>query len=66
MTVTVDILDDPVSPLSAGNASDTDLDTILGYLDSSERPMIYAGDGVWRNSGEELAGELAIHFGAAV
>ena len=64
--VTVDILDDPVSPLSAGNASDTDLDTILGYLDSSERPLIYAGDGVWRNSGEELAGELAIHFGAAV
>jgi len=64
--VTTDIIDGAVLPLTAGAASDSYLGLVLDYLDRSERPMIYAGDGVWRNGGEELAGELATHFGAAV
>ena len=64
--VTTDIIDGAVLPLTAGAASDSDLGLVLDYLDRSERPLIYAGDGVWRNGGEELAGELATHFGAAV
>ena len=64
--VTTDIIDGVVSPLSAGKTSDVDLEKVLHYLDQSERPLIYAGDGIWRNAGEVLAAELATHFGAAV
>ena len=64
--VTTEIIDGAVLPLTAGEVSDSDLDLVLDYLDRSDRPLIYAGDSVWRNGGEELAGELATHFGAAV
>ena len=64
--VSTEIVEGGTMGLRSGSASDSDIDEILGALDSAKRPMIYAGDGIWKSGGEMLAAELATHFGAAV
>ena len=64
--VSTEIVEGGTMGLRSGGASDSDIDEILGALDSAKRPMIYAGDGIWKSGGEMMAAELATHFGAAV
>jgi len=64
--ITADIIEGSKSGLRSGNASDEDLVRVLSVLDESKKPMIYAGDGIWKSGGEKLAAQLATHFGAAV
>ena len=64
--ITADIIEGSKSGLRSGNASDQDLARVLSVLDESKKPMIYAGDGIWKSGGEKLAAQLATHFGAAV
>jgi len=54
------------SNIRPNRASDKDLNTVLSYLDQAKRPMIYAGDGIWKSGGELSASKLATYFGAAV
>ena len=64
--VSTEIVEGGTLGLRSGSASDSDIDEMLGALDTAKRPMIYAGDGIWKSGGEMLAAELATHFGAAV
>ena len=64
--VSTEIVEGGTLGLRSGSVPDADISEILGALDSAKRPMIYAGDGIWKSGGEMLAAELATHFGAAV
>ena len=64
--ITADLIENGSLNLRPNSASDTELNTILSYLDQAKRPMIYAGDGIWKSGGELAAANLATYFGAAV
>ncbi len=64
--VSTDVIESGSNGLRAGVASNMDLVEILDALDSATRPMIYAGDGIWKSGGEKIAADLATHFGAAI
>jgi len=64
--ITTNIIEPSNSNIRPNRASDKDLNTVLSYLDQAKRPMIYAGDGIWKSGGELSASKLATYFGAAV
>ena len=65
-TVTTEIIDGPVPRVRGGLASDDDLEALARTLHDAERPLIYAGDGVWKSGAEEGLRALAERFGAPV
>ncbi len=64
--ITTNIIESNDSIIKPNRASDSDLNMILSSLDQAKRPMIYAGDGIWKSGGELAASKLATYFGAAV
>ncbi len=64
--VSTEIIHGGARNIKAGNASDGDLGKVLDALDQADRPLLYAGDGVWKSGAERLAAELATHFGVVV
>ena len=65
-TATAGIIDGPISEIRSGHASDEDLEVIARTLHDAERPLIYAGEGVWKSGAEESVRALAERFGAPV
>ena len=65
-TVTAGIIDGPIPEIRSGHASDEDLEVIARTLHDAERPLIYAGEGVWKSGAESSLRALAERFGAPV
>ena len=64
--VTTDIIHSGGGKLTAGHASDDDLQSIVRGLDEAKNPLLYVGDGVWKSGGGYFASELASHFGVPI
>ena len=65
-TATAGIIDGPIPEIRSGHASDEDLEVIARTLHDAERPLIYAGEGVWKSGAESSLRALAERFGAPV
>ena len=64
--VTTDIIEDTDIGIRTGIALDSELEEIVEALDAAERPLIFAGDGIWKSGADRLAENLATHFGTGV
>jgi len=54
-----DVADAPAAGQSRGEASQADIDAILGMLDQAERPMVIAGGGGWSAAAAQALGRFA-------
>ena len=50
----------------AGYPADSDVEELMDALVGAERPLLYIGDGVWKNGAEEGLAALAKNLGIAV
>lgn len=50
----------------AGYPADSDVEELVDALAGAERPLLYAGDGVWKNGAEEGLADLAESLGIPV
>jgi len=64
--ITTEIIEGQAGKTRAGYPSDDDVERVALALHAAERPLIYAGDGIWKSGAERAATEIAEMFGAAV
>ena len=64
-TVETEIIEGAAGGTRAGYPSDDDVERLAMALHAAERPLIYAGDGIWKSGAERAATEIAELFGAA-
>lgn len=64
-TVETEIIEGKTDRTRAGYPSDDDVERLAMALHAAERPLIYAGDGVWKSGAERAATEIVELFGAA-
>ena len=64
--ITTEIIEGQAGGTRAGYPSDDDVERVALALHAAERPLIYAGDGIWKSGAERAATEIAEMFGAAV
>ena len=63
--VETEIIEGAAGKTRAGYPSDDDVERLAMALHAAERPLIYAGDGIWKSGAERAATEIAELFGAA-
>ena len=61
-----EIIEGEAPRISAGYPSDDDIERVALALHEAERPLIYAGDGIWKSGAESQVTQIAEMFGAAV
>ena len=64
--ITTEIIEGGIPRLRAGYPSDDDIERVALALHEAKRPLIYAGDGIWKSGGEAAVTAIAERFGAAV
>ncbi len=64
--ITTEIIEGGGAAVRAGYPSDDDIERVALALHEAERPLIYAGDGIWKGGAEAAVTEIAERFGAAV
>ena len=64
--VTTDIIEGGIPEVRAGYPSDDDMERVALALHEAKRPLIYAGDGIWKSGAESAVTAIAERFGAAV
>ena len=64
--ITTEIIEGGVPGVRAGYPSDDDMERVALALHEAERPLIYAGDGIWKTGAESAVTAIAEQFGAAV
>ena len=64
--VSTEIIEGGVPEVRAGYPSDDDMERVALALHEAERPLIYAGDGIWKSGAEAAVTAIAERFGAAV
>lgn len=64
--VTVNIIESDIPAVRSGSAEAAPLEDITTALQNAHRPLIYVGDGVYKNGGSEAITALAQHYGASV
>ncbi len=64
--VSAEIIEGGVPDVRAGYPSDDDVERVALALHEAERPLIYAGDGIWKSGAESAVAAIAERFGAAV
>lgn len=65
-TIETEIIEGTAERTRAGYPSDDDIERLALALHQAERPLIYAGDGIWKSGATAAATEIAELFGAAV
>ena len=65
-TVSAEIIEGGITEVRAGYPSDDDIERVALALHEAERPLIYAGDGIWKSGAESAVTAIAERFGAAV
>ena len=60
------IADGPIPDLRAGHPGVDDVEALTRALHDSKRPLIYAGDGVWKSGALAALSAVAEHFGAPI
>ena len=61
-----EIIEGEIQQVRAGYPSDDDMERVALALHEAERPLIYAGDGIWKSGAEAAVTRIAERFGAAV
>ena len=64
--ITTEIIEGGIPEVRAGYPSDDDIERVALALHEAERPLIYAGDGIWKSGAEAAVTAIAERFGAAV
>ena len=64
--VTANIVDSHLPELRAGYPSEGDVEKIAQALRDAKRPLLYAGDGIWKSGAEAEVTALAERFGMPV
>ena len=64
--VSTEIIEGGTPAVMAGYPSDDDIERVAVALHEAERPLIYAGDGIWKTGAEAAVTAIAERFGAAV
>ena len=64
--VDTQIIEGSIPEVRAGYPSDDDMERVALALHEAERPLIYAGDGIWKSGAEAAVTQIAERFGAAV
>ena len=64
--VTANIVEGGLPELRAGYPSDGDVELIAQALGDAKRPLLYAGDGIWKSGAEAEVTALAERFGMPV
>ena len=64
--VTASIIDGKLPCLRAGYPSDGDVERIAQALRDAKRPLLYAGDGIWKSGADAEVTALAERFGMPV
>ena len=64
--LTTEIIEGGIPEVRAGYPSDDDIERVALALHEAERPLIYAGDGIWKSGAEVAVTAIAERFGAAV
>ena len=65
-TISTEIIEGGIPEVRAGYPSDDDIERVALALHEAERPLIYAGDGIWKSGAESAVTAIAERFGAAV
>ncbi len=64
--VTTQLIEGPIPDLKAGYPSDSDVEAVARALHDAERPLIYAGDGVWKSGADVHLVSFAERYGTAI
>ncbi len=64
--ISTEIVEGGIPEVRAGYPSDDDIERVALALHEAERPLIYAGDGIWKSGGEAAVTAVAERLGLAV
>lgn len=64
--VTTKLIEDPIPALRAGYPGDGDVEAVARALHDAQRPLLYAGDGIWKSGAEARLISFAERFGIPI
>lgn len=64
--VSTNLIEGPIPDLKAGYPGDSDVEAVARALHDAERPLVYAGDGIWKSGAETKLTSFAERYGVPI